>query len=111
MRIDESLSFLRENKKVHLTTMLNLLQSELEDICYIILFGSYARGEERVTSDMDILAITQSEVPREKRGDLCSRFDEADMDLIFYTMEQFRQSECLLVREVRKEGIVVWKQR
>lgn len=81
----------------------------IHHLTMIVLFGSYARMEQTVKSDLDILAITEGEVPREIRGKLCSLFEENDADLIFYTAEQFGESDCRLVREIRKEGILLWK--
>lgn len=111
MKIDENLSFLRENKRVLLQKKITLLKEELDSLHYIILFGSYARGDEKATSDLDLLVLTEQEISREIRGGLCSEFEEENMDLIFYTMKQFEDSDCLLVSEVRKEGIVIWRQR
>ena len=109
MKIDESISFLNHNKKVFLQKWIKKLTDEVDSIEYIILFGSHARGEEIATSDLDIMAITKEETERLLRGELCSKFDENNMDLVFYTLEQFRESECLLVQQVKQEGIVLWK--
>lgn len=111
MKIDESLSFLRENKKELLQKKIEKLTEELGGISYIILFGSYARGEEKSTSDLDILVLTEQEISREIRGGLSSEFEEENIDLLFYTMKQFELSDCLLVSQIRKEGIVIWKQK
>ena len=111
MKIDESLSFLRENKKALLQKIIANLKEEVEGLRYIILFGSYARGEEKATSDLDILLLTEQEITREIRGGLSSECEEKNIDLVFYTMEQFDASDCLLISEIRKEGIVVWKQK
>ena len=76
MKIDESLSFLRESKKALLQKIIANLKEEVEGLCYIILFGSYARGEEKATSDLDILLLTEQEIPREIRGGLSSECEE-----------------------------------
>jgi predicted nucleotidyltransferase len=109
MKIDETISFLTESKKSFLQERIQQLLEKLNTIEYIILFGSYARGEERATSDMDLMVITENEVDRVLRGGLCSKFDEMHMDLIFYTLEKFKSSDCLLVNQVKQEGIVIWK--
>lgn len=75
----------------------------------IILFGSYARMEQTVHSDFDILVLSCEEVPREVRGELCSVFEEMGADLLFYTKQVFSSSETLLVKKVRSEGILLWK--
>lgn len=111
MKIDESLSFLRKDKKELLQKKIGSLTRGVEGLSHIILFGSYAKGEEKATSDLDLLVLTEQELPRELRGGLSSEFEEANMDLVFYTVKQFKDSDCLLVSQIRKEGIVIWKQK
>lgn len=94
--------------KNRLVRYLEKLQN-VKSLSMVVLFGSYARMEQRAGSDLDILAITETEVPREVRGQLCSWFEENEADLIFYTRKQFEESDCRLVREVRKDGILLWK--
>lgn len=109
MKIDESISFLNHKKRALLQEWIKRLIKDVDDLEYIILFGSYARGEEITTSDMDIMVITQKENDRLIRGELCSQFNENNMDLVFYTVNQFINSECLLIQQVKQEGIVLWK--
>ncbi len=42
----------------------------------LILFGSCARGECKVTSDLDLLLVTEESVPRHIRGDIASQLEE-----------------------------------
>ncbi|MEG1742485.1 MAG: nucleotidyltransferase domain-containing protein [Acetivibrio sp.] len=109
MKIDESISFLDEAKRAFLQEGIKYLMETLQRPEYIILFGSYARGEEKAGSDMDLLVITKREVDRILKGKLCSRFEEKNMDLVFYTRDTFQTSQCLLVQQVKQEGIVLWK--
>lgn len=92
-----------------LSKLIDLLLSSEIDPTKIVLFGSYARAEYKVTSDLDILVLTDCEVPRTIRGELCSQFEELNSDLIFYTNEAFSNSECLFVKQVKKEGILLWE--
>ncbi|MSS64518.1 nucleotidyltransferase family protein [Velocimicrobium porci] len=109
MKIDETIGFLSRNKRDFLLEKIELLTKKIETLQYIILFGSYARGEETATSDIDILVITEKPTERFLRGELCSELEEEQVDLIFYTLNQFRSSDCLFVRQVKKEGVVLWK--
>lgn len=78
----------------------------------IILFGSCARGNYKVTSDIDLLVVTTESTDRYIRGDIASELDEAidgvSTDIIFYGKEVFETSESLLMREIRKEGVVIY---
>lgn len=109
MKIDEELSFLTNEKQAFLKEQIQMLRENLPDLNYIILFGSYARGEERAESDMDLLVLTHKESERQVRGELCSQLEEKQVDLVFYTQDIFQSSHCLLVQQVRQEGIVIWK--
>ena len=96
-----------EKQKNVLRKYVSLLQG-LPNINRIILFGSYARMEYRIQSDFDILAVTDSPVSREERGELCSQLEEMGADLIFYTEEQWKTSDCMLTQQIRKDGLLIW---
>lgn len=78
----------------------------------IILFGSCARGDYKVTSDIDLLVVTTQSIERYIRGDIASELDEAidgvRTDVIFYGREVFETSDSLLMREIRKEGVLIY---
>lgn len=92
-----------------LNTFVSVILSEVENCQKIVLFGSYARADYNATSDLDIMVLTKTEVPRELRGELCSFFDENNADLIFYTTDAFENSQVLLVQRIREEGILLWQ--
>lgn len=93
------------------TKLVFLVEKVLEIVTptKIVLFGSYARAEYTACSDLDILVLTKNEVPRIIRSELCSVFDENGADLVFYTEEVFNSSDCLLVQNVRRDGVLLWK--
>ena len=88
-------------------------ESELEDIIAIVLFGSCARNEFKVGSDLDILVITEEKVSRSVRSDISSELEDdrngVGTDVIFYTEEEFNQSKSLLISEIKKDGIIIWE--
>ena len=58
------------------------------DAVSVILFGSYARGEANENSDVDLMIIAESDLPRFKRSrELYKLFQPYPfgMDLIVYT--------------------------
>jgi predicted nucleotidyltransferase len=97
-----------ENIKKKLQKLIAILIS-LPTINRIILFGSYAKMEYHVGSDLDLLVLTDSEISREQRGHLHSVFEEQGADLVFYTVSEMRDSTCYLVKEIRKDGILLWE--
>lgn len=75
----------------------------------IVLFGSYARAEQTVSSDFDILVLSPQHISREIKGELCSKFEERNSDLIFYRSSDFESSDTLLVKRIREEGVLLWR--
>lgn len=88
-------------------------ESGIDGVFRIVLFGSCARNQIRVGSDIDLLVVTEKMADREIRGELASDLAEEKQgvatDVIFYTREDFERSECLLVREIKKDGLILWE--
>ena len=82
-----------------------------------ILFGSYARGAATENSDVDILFVAESDLPRFKRSralyKLLNPYPFA-MDLVVYTpqeIEQGKKSPVSFVSSVLKEGKTLYVRR
>jgi uncharacterized protein len=82
----------------------------------IILFGSYARNEQKEESDVDILVISDSEknLPRYKRGlklrVLLSNY-QIPKDILFYTkeeVEEWKNTPNSFIYNVLEEGKVLY---
>ena len=79
----------------------------------VILFGSYARGDAKNDSDVDLLIIAPSNLPRFKRSrELYTLFRPYPfaMDLVVYTpqeIENGRRSPASFVSTVLREGKVL----
>jgi predicted nucleotidyltransferase len=80
----------------------------------VILFGSYARGEAGEHSDVDLMIIAESDLPRFKRSrELYKLFRPYPfgMDLLVYTpqeVEKGKQSSASFVSTVLQEGKVLY---
>lgn len=98
-----------EKIKDRLRCLVSVLLDLQIDCTKIVLFGSYARAEEKVNSDLDILVLTDTEVDRAVRGEACAMFDECGADLIFYTNSVFAQSDALIAKEIRRDGVLLWQ--
>jgi predicted nucleotidyltransferase len=80
----------------------------------VILFGSYARDEAREHSDVDLMIIAESDLPRFKRSRTLYKLLRPypfGMDLIVYTpqeIEQGKRSPVSFVSTILREGKVVY---
>ena len=90
-----------------------IFQYKLPELSRIVLFGSCARNQIRVGSDIDLLLLTKQPVAQGVRGGLAAELEEpvegVSTDVIFYTEDTFRASECRLVQEIQKDGLILWE--
>jgi len=83
----------------------------------VILFGSHARGEASKNSDVDLMIIAESDLPRFKRSrELYKLFRPYPfgMDLVFYTPEEIekgKKSPFSFVSSVLLEGKTLYVRR
>lgn len=79
----------------------------------IVLFGSIARGDCMITSDIDIMVVTKTQVDRYVRGDIASFLEEeldgVTTDVVFYQEEVFKNSESLFAKQIKKDGIIIYE--
>lgn len=80
----------------------------------VVLFGSYAKGNAREDSDVDLLIIVESNLPRFKRSRVLYKLScpyPFAMDLIVHTpkeVEKRKASPVSLVSRALREGEVVY---
>jgi predicted nucleotidyltransferase len=84
----------------------------------VILFGSYARGEGAIHSDVDLLVVMPSSAPRFKRsGPIRSALSERwiePIDVIVRSPEVFAKNKDIpytLEHEAAKNGVVLYEKR
>ena len=83
----------------------------------IILFGSYARGNATESSDIDILIIQPSDLPRYKRATpirlaLLGLFPSKD--IVVYTpeeVEEWKSASTSFIASVLREGRVLYERK
>jgi len=83
----------------------------------IILFGSYARGDATEHSDIDILVIQHSDLPRHKRATpirLALRGLFPSKDIVVYTpeeVEEWKSASTSFIASVLREGRVLYERK
>ncbi|MBI2111946.1 nucleotidyltransferase domain-containing protein [Candidatus Woesearchaeota archaeon] len=91
---------------------LRKLKKEL-DVETMFLFGSRARGDELLTSDVDIIVVSKkfAHIPFRKRPDpfLDAWMLPVDLEIICYSPAELKrkQKEIGLVQEAMKQAVVV----
>lgn len=81
----------------------------LQCVQEVRLFGSYARGTQKGTSDLDILAICDKLPDNVTKGCVYEDLDEINVDIVFYTREVFENSNSRFSQNLRKDSILLWK--
>lgn len=108
----------RSEAKTMLPELLNEVASSIKSVhpnCTVILFGSYARGEQNEESDLDICVL----VPKitysrgEMRSDARCAIREdfpLPIDVLLYTHDEFEESAKKRSRiqyKIKNEGLVL----
>lgn len=90
-----------------------ILKSGINTLEFIVLFGSCANGKLKITSDIDLLVITNEKPNQVLRGDIASELavpiKNVATDAIFYTIDEIKSGKSLFLKQVMEEGIVIWK--
>jgi predicted nucleotidyltransferase len=83
----------------------------------VILFGSYAKGNPTVDSDLDLLVIKNSHLPRYKRGSEIRkhlRGMKIPIDLVVYTNEEiarWRDVKMAFITTAIETGVVLYEEQ
>lgn len=80
----------------------------------IILYGSKARGDFKEDSDIDLLFITDKEIPRSLKNRIIDVIynhelkNDIVVSAIIISESVFINQGSTFLREVKREGIVLW---
>lgn len=81
----------------------------------IILFGSYAKGTETESSDLDLLVIKETDEPKYRRSASVRKLFRSQpcaMDILVYTPREYEQLlnyKSLIPYIATKEGKVIYE--
>jgi predicted nucleotidyltransferase len=105
-----------------------IMEKQIEDIVKrivdnykpekIILFGSYAYGTPKKDSDLDLLIVKESDLPRYKRAreirKLLWGISEIPKDIIVYTqneIDDWKEVEEAFITQIVKDGKVLYEDK
>lgn len=83
--------------------VLRLIENSGIDYEEIGIFGSYARGDCKTTSDIDFLVIVKEQPDRYLSGELREKAAELDADIVYMTRDYFNHNNRLFTSCVRRD--------
>ena len=108
----------KERASANLPELLNEVATSIKNVhpnCTVILFGSFARGDQHEDSDLDICVLVPEITYRrlEMEVDAASSIRDdfpLPMDLILYTYDEFEEKakkRFLIQHDIKKEGVIL----
>ena len=105
---------LNYNEQIGLKGLINELTKKYSSIKTIILYGSKARGDFLEESDIDLLFISDNNIPWSLKAEMSDIIYDHELandivvSAIFVSEFEFKNKLSLFLMKVRKEGIVLW---
>jgi len=95
---------------------INKTVTQIAEVKKILLFGSYARGDETTDSDIDICVITEDprrnlELMKDIRYSIFTKI-KAPLDILVYKPEEFSTRSNMkytIEEEIAHEGILLYE--
>lgn len=104
---------LNNNIKKNLRKFAKYLDESGFELVKMIIFGSFARGEFKKYSDIDVCVVIKNLNKNldEEMARLISlgRLADSRIEPIPYTLKELKNSDDPLAYEIRKHGIEIWK--
>lgn len=110
------LSFIEEKILSNLSA---LLSERIKEANALILFGSRAKGSSNENSDLDIAVLLNTLKIRKEHWQMVwdakwkvlesLKAEEFPLSLILTTTKNFKMGFSSLEKELKKEGVVIWK--
>lgn len=98
-------SLVEEKFKKRLQLFIELLKEYQIEYDEVGIFGSYARGNYKTTSDIDIAIITDNRPDMRTSGSFREEAELLGVDVVYMTRESFEYSNRIFSQRVRKEYV------
>lgn len=96
-------AILQEKFERRLEAAMNLIKEYGVSYRQIGIFGSFARGAYKGTSDIDICMIVDEHPPRAISGALREDCEQIGVDIVFVTVDYFNNSKERFAQKLRRD--------
>jgi len=99
-----------QERKVYKNILLSIKKKLEKFVTKIILYGSYARGEQTYTSDLDICLVVNKKIPSKKLDMLEEELLEnygLNTSFLIKTEKEYKKEDLPILKEIKREGIVI----
>lgn len=100
-------TLVKEKFQKRLRMFIELLKEYQIEYDEIGIFGSYARGNYKTTSDIDVAIITDNRPDMKTSGSFREEAELLGVDVVYMTRESFEYSNRAFNQRVRKEYVKV----
>ena len=91
--------------------VLSMIKTSLDEYIEIGIFGSYARGDCNVTSDIDFYVIVEERPSRYVTGEIRANAEILKVDIVFITRKYFEESEDLLIKNIKRDRRILCEKK
>lgn len=95
--------FIEQHFKEREAKVLELLRTSGISYLEIGVYGSYARGDYKGTSDIDVCVIVEEHPDRHISGEIRSDAEELGADIIYVTSKYFQTDTSLFAANLRRD--------
>ena len=82
---------------------LAMIEEAIPEAIEVGLFGSYARDQHTLLSDIDFYVVTPTKLDRHRISELRCNMDEENMDVFFMSKEYYDTSEDIIVKNIKRD--------
>lgn len=107
-------TYLSYNEQQALDAIVRNIPSAYPVINKIVLYGSKIRGDFLVDSDIDILFVADYNLARSVKFEIYDMIFECEIEhglvvsVVFVSSDDFEKHDITLMKQVHKEGIIIW---
>ena len=94
-------------KKQRLATIQSVI---IFSLSLVVLFGSYAKGNYTVASDVDFLVVYEGEGKKETYAIVKTALDIPNVEFHVYTEKEYKEMKDT-VKRMTKEGVILFQKK